>query len=78
MRSSLLTSAGFLQLQQIKQLVNGAQAGDHFFFHCASSSRESLPRTCRDHVLKMQDIQFKSRIQITAKKMAWMNVGALL
>jgi len=72
----LLLTRRFLQIREIKRLVEGAQSGDHFFFHCAWGlllvlTAQTTPLT---GVLKMQDIRFKFRIKITARKMEWMNV----
>jgi hypothetical protein len=59
--------------------VDGAQSGDHFFFHCASSSPASFRDDCIvDNVVKMQGIHFKLRTKIIARKTEWMNVSYLL
>lgn len=61
------------QLRAIKNLVDGAQSGDRFFFHCTQPYL-ILPADFSLTELKMQDILFKLKIHVTARRTEWMSV----
>jgi hypothetical protein len=75
-----LMPAGFLYIAARNQKIGGrCTVWRSFLFPlCVESRCVPLPNRVVNKVLKMQDIRFKLRIKITAKKMGWTNVRYLL